>query len=187
VIQWGLRHLDLARGTTLAAQILQSEIERLRMMGWSSIIALPAETAVPLSNAFATDSALAERFRLTRAVARDTREASAITWHSAQSVTLVVDSRAITYTHADGSFTRTDQAGAKVLITGITQFAFKGYNITGNELPSIGNTTSLANAAAWTKQLQISLQSSRSPGDTATATHKVLSARYILRNKRVTA
>lgn len=71
VIQWGLRHLDLARGTTLAAQILQSEIERLRMMGWSSIIALPAETAVPLSNAFATDSALAERFRLTRAVAPD--------------------------------------------------------------------------------------------------------------------
>jgi len=71
VIQWGLRHLDLARGTTLAAQILQSEIERLRMMGWSSIIALPAETAVPLSNAFATDSALAERFTLTRNVAPD--------------------------------------------------------------------------------------------------------------------
>ena len=119
--------------------------------------------------------------------ARDTREASAITWNSAQSVTLVVDSRPITYTHAAGSFTRTDNAGAKVLITGITQFAFKGYNITGTELPSIGDTTSLAKAAAWTKQLQISLQSSRSPGDTATATHKVLSARYILRNKRVTA
>ncbi|MEY3608818.1 MAG: hypothetical protein RLZZ447_1606 [Verrucomicrobiota bacterium] len=119
--------------------------------------------------------------------ARDTREASAITWNSVHSVTLIVDSRTITYSHTAGSFTRTDNSGAKVLITGITHFAFKGYSITGAELPSIGTTTSLANAAAWTKQLQISLQSSRAPGDTATATHQVLSARYILRNKRVTA
>lgn len=119
--------------------------------------------------------------------ARDTRQASAITWNSAESVTLIVDSRPVTYSHTAGSFTRTESSGAKVLITGITQFAFKGYTITGAELPSIGGATSLANAAAWTKQLQISLQSSRSPGDTATATHKVLSARYILRNKRVTA
>lgn len=71
VIQWGLRHLDLARGTTLAAQILQSEIERLRMMGWSSITALPAEATVPLSNAFSSDATIAQGFTLTRRVDSD--------------------------------------------------------------------------------------------------------------------
>jgi len=118
--------------------------------------------------------------------ARDTREASAITWNSAHSVTLSVDAVTITYAHANGSFSRTTTAGTKVLITGITAFSFKGYAASGAELPQIGDATSLAYAAKFTKQLQISLQSSRAQPGTATATHKVLSARYILRNKRVT-
>lgn len=119
--------------------------------------------------------------------ARDTRSASAITWNSAQSVTLIVDSVPVTYAHANGRFSRTTTTATKVLITGITAFSFKGYSITGTELPNVGDATSLANAGRWTKQLQISLQSSRAQPGTATATHKVLSARYILRNKRVTA
>lgn len=71
VIQWGLRHLDLARGTTLAAQILQSEIERIRMMGWQSITGLPPEATVPLSSAFSSDATIAQGFTLTRTVTTD--------------------------------------------------------------------------------------------------------------------
>jgi hypothetical protein len=71
VIQWGMRHLDLARGTTLAAQILQSEIERIRMMGWDRILALPAEATVPLREAFSSESGIAQGFTLTRSVAPD--------------------------------------------------------------------------------------------------------------------
>lgn len=71
VMQWGLRHLDLARGKTLAAQILQSEVERLRMMNWDLIVALPAEAEVPLSASFSSDAELAGRFRLLRSVAAD--------------------------------------------------------------------------------------------------------------------
>jgi prepilin-type N-terminal cleavage/methylation domain-containing protein len=118
--------------------------------------------------------------------ARDTREASAITWNSAHSVTLTVAATPITYAHADGRFSRTTTAGTKVLITGITAFSFKGYSVPGAELPPVGDATSRTNASRLTKQLQISLQSSRAQPGTATATHKVLSARYILRNKRVT-
>jgi Tfp pilus assembly protein PilV len=71
VIQWGMRHLDLARGTTLAAQILQSEIERIRMMGWEKITAIPREATVPLSSAFSSDATIAQGFTLTRKVDPD--------------------------------------------------------------------------------------------------------------------
>ena len=73
------------------------------------------------------------------------------------------------------------------LLSGITTFAFKAYSITGAELAGIGTTTSLASANLNTKQLQISLEASRSTTTVATATNTVLSARFILRNKRVTA
>lgn len=40
VMQSGFRSLDTARKTTLAAQIMQSEMERLRMLSWSRVQAL---------------------------------------------------------------------------------------------------------------------------------------------------
>jgi hypothetical protein len=35
-IQWGYRALDTARNTTLAAQIIQSEMERIRLLPWDT-------------------------------------------------------------------------------------------------------------------------------------------------------
>lgn len=43
-MQIGFRHLDLARGTTIAAQILQSELERIRLLSWSGVSALSTTT-----------------------------------------------------------------------------------------------------------------------------------------------
>ncbi len=40
VLQSGFRSLDTARKTTLAAQIMQSEMERIRMLSWSSVSSL---------------------------------------------------------------------------------------------------------------------------------------------------
>jgi type II secretory pathway pseudopilin PulG len=40
VMQSGFRSLDTARKTTLAAQIMQSEMERMRMLSWSRVEAL---------------------------------------------------------------------------------------------------------------------------------------------------
>ncbi len=42
VMQHGFRNLDTARKTTLAAQIMQSEMERIRMLSWGRISALPS-------------------------------------------------------------------------------------------------------------------------------------------------
>jgi Tfp pilus assembly protein PilV len=75
-IQQGFRALDLARGTTLASQIMQSEIERLRLESWASISALPASETVDLNTMFTSNAALIARFSspngsVTRTVSTD--------------------------------------------------------------------------------------------------------------------
>jgi hypothetical protein len=119
--------------------------------------------------------------------AQDVRQASAISWTDASTIVLTVDSASVTYAYSTGSFTRRYGSATTTLLSGITTFAFKAYSITGAELTGIGTTTSLASANLNTKQLQISLEASRSTTTVATATNTVLSARFILRNKRVTA
>lgn len=87
-MQTGFRYLDVARGNTLASQIMQSEIERLRLFPWSktataaidSIAELPASETVDLSTMFSTDPTIAARFTVLRTVADDgTRDARYIT------------------------------------------------------------------------------------------------------------
>lgn len=67
-LQMGFRSLDVARGTTLASQILQSEIERVRMMSWTSINALPASARVDLSTMFTSSPALTASYTVTETV-----------------------------------------------------------------------------------------------------------------------
>ena len=83
-LQYGMRQVDTARNMTLAGQIMQSEIEILRLQNWSQIVALqaaqpsatspstidPATTitsgsSTPLD---ATLTAIANRFTCTRLV-----------------------------------------------------------------------------------------------------------------------
>lgn len=83
-MQTGFKALDVARDTTLAAQILQSEIERLRLLPWNntsttaidSICELPATATVPLASMFTASPELASRFTVTRTVAPDSARPS---------------------------------------------------------------------------------------------------------------
>lgn len=122
--------------------------------------------------------------------AEDVRQASAITWNSSSSVTLNVNSIPVSYsyTSSDGRFTRGVGSNTQTLITGIAAgtFSFKGYNLSGVEMP-VSTSAQLSAAGVSTKQLQISLEASRTTRTVTTATNLVLSARYILRNKIVTA
>ncbi len=118
--------------------------------------------------------------------AEDTRQASAITWSSATSLTLVVNAANITYTY--NSTTRIFSRNGAAMITNIRPgtFSFKSFNVTGAELP-LATAANLTAAGSSTKQLQISLEASRTSRTVAAATNTVLSARFILRNKIVTA
>jgi Tfp pilus assembly protein PilW len=128
--------------------------------------------------------------------AEDTRQASGVTWGSdAFTVALTVGTNTITYQYnaSAARFARQEVVTAtgvitstRVLVTGITTFAFTAYNISGNSVP-ISTTAERTAANGTTKQLQISLESSRTNTTVVAATNTVLSARFVLRNKRVTA
>lgn len=69
VLQQGFKSLDNARNTTLASQIIQSEMERIRLLNWSE---LPASGNIVLTTIFpsgTTTDALRARFTATRTCA----------------------------------------------------------------------------------------------------------------------
>lgn len=77
-LQFGMRSIDTARNMTLAAQVMQSEMEILRLQNWTQIAALPAsatiDPATTISSGTSTslDSMLnniARRFTCTRTIA----------------------------------------------------------------------------------------------------------------------
>jgi Tfp pilus assembly protein PilV len=78
-MQSSFKSIDVARDTTLASQILQSEMERLRLMAWNntttvavdSICELPEKEEVSLSSMFTSSAAIASRFRVIRTVETD--------------------------------------------------------------------------------------------------------------------
>ncbi len=126
----------------------------------------------------------AQARRALEVFAQDVRQASSITWGRTTQVDLIVDGLLVRYLYDSGTntFFRRSSTGTTRLVTGITAFEFKAFNITGNEL-SLADLTA---AGRSTKQLQVSLSAARTSRTVATATNTVLSARFILRNKRVT-
>jgi hypothetical protein len=76
-LQFGLRAVDTARNMTLASQIMQSEMEVLRLQNWNQIIALDGRatidptTTITVADGSALDTMLngiANRFRCVRVV-----------------------------------------------------------------------------------------------------------------------
>lgn len=118
--------------------------------------------------------------------AEDVRQASSITWNSATSATIVVNAASITYAYDSG--TRIFSRNGAALITGITPgtFAFSAFNVAGGEMP-LSTAAERTAASSSTKQLQITLEATRTNTTVVAATNTVLSARFILRNKIVTA
>ena len=69
-LQRGFVALDSARNLTMAGQILQCEMEKMRMLRWETIEAYPATLdPMPLDAGFASNPTIAPRFRLRRDVA----------------------------------------------------------------------------------------------------------------------
>lgn len=122
--------------------------------------------------------------------AEDVRQASAISWTDSSTVTLTVNTASVMYYYdsSNGNFYRRTSSGTQTIISGITagSFSFKAYNVAGTEMP-LATSANLTAASSSTKQLQISLEAARSTRTVTSATNLVLSARFILRNKIVTA
>jgi len=126
--------------------------------------------------------------------AEDVRMAKDATWNSPTSLTLTVvtsSGATATYTYAysstTGKLTRQTATTTTTLVSGITSFSFTAYKINTAPITLTSDSTVLAAASTLTKQVQISLRAIRSTRTVTDATNSVISARFILRNKNVTA
>jgi len=121
--------------------------------------------------------------------AEDTRQASSVTWNTSNSLTLVVNTSNITYAYNPTTLTltRTLTGSPNVTVTNINTFQFIAYTINGTQITDFSTAAARTTAANGTKQVQISLAASRNRQTLTNTTSTVLSARYILRNKKVTA
>lgn len=69
-MQRGFATLDTARNLTTAAQIIQSEIERMRLKDWATITAYPtSQTTIDVDSVFTDNTAIGNRFTLQREIA----------------------------------------------------------------------------------------------------------------------
>lgn len=115
-LQSGFKTVDVARGTTLASQILQSEMERLRLKNWTEISALATATdsVAPFpsgspagvemfdgSTFFSSNPAVAGKYTITRTVRADSTRPTEVVY-----ITI-----SVTWTSFDGrSHTRSFQS-----------------------------------------------------------------------------
>lgn len=140
----------------------------------------------------------AQARRTIETFAEDVRMAKDATWNSSNSLTLTVltssgatATRTYTYDPTAKNFSRTAGTTTTILLTGIVPFAgsemlFSAYQIDTTAV-SLATGVDLVNASKLTKQVQISLRSIRSTTTVTDATNSVISARFILRNKRITS
>ncbi len=128
----------------------------------------------------------------------DARKAGDIRWHDAQCITLYLVTATsalspVTYAYDTdranptyGTFyrvlgERTSTAPRRVLVRGIApDFAFERF-----KLEQTGRTDNTARTDLETKQIQVNFRATRTGATTVAVNQASLSARYILRNKRV--
>ena len=175
-----------ARGFTLVEVLMGAALSGMILAGVLSTFLFLGRSGVNVQNYNDMESQARKALEY---FAEDVRQASAISWASTTSITLTVNTVPIVYSYDSSThkFTRRLGSETKELLTGITSFPFKGYTITGVELTDLSTAALLTNAGRVTKQLQISLEAARAKTTVVTATNTVLSARFILRNKIVTA
>lgn len=140
----------------------------------------------------------AESRRAMETFSEEVRMARNITWNSATSITLSIPTAtsatySVTYAYDSSTTGATAQcfyrvlggtsstAPRRILVRNVTSFAFQRYKLV------TGSTSNIAANDLETKQIQLTLQTTMQGVTTAAATNAVLSARYILRNKSVSA
>jgi Tfp pilus assembly protein PilV len=125
--------------------------------------------------------------------AQDTRSATDVRWNTAQSITLTVNGSPVTYAYDTTSGSPTYRAFYRVagdaassaprrtLVRGVApDFAFRRYKL---EQPGVADNT--AQNDSETKLLQVTLRATRTSVAATGASQSAISARYLLRNKRV--
>jgi prepilin-type N-terminal cleavage/methylation domain-containing protein len=181
-----------ARGFTLVELLIATALSSVLLAAVLTSFLMLGRSGTNLANYSEMESQA--RVSLER-FAQDVRQAANIVWTSETNVTLSFNGLPdVTYAlggTGNTQFIRTVHSTpvqSSVLISNVLPATFKmsGYTVTGYALPVSTATERLA-ANRDTKQLQLQLNSFRKSVTVNRATNTVLSARFILRNKRVTS
>jgi Tfp pilus assembly protein PilV len=181
---------ETSRGFTLVEVLIAASLSTFVLAGVLSAFVFMARTGFRSSGYSEME---AEVRRGLDVFAQDTRNATDVRWNSPQSITLTVNGSQVTYAYdatatspTYRSFYRAagnaDAAAPRtVLVRQVTaDFAFKRYKL---EQPGVADNT--AHNDSETKLLQLTLRATRTSVATTGATQSAISARYLLRNKRV--
>jgi prepilin-type N-terminal cleavage/methylation domain-containing protein len=179
------------RGFTLVELMAASGLSAIVLTGLLSSFVLIGKNGYNAANYSMME---AESRRALELFTEDARMANNLTWNNSYSVTLTVvaasGTTTVTYAYDSGTTgttakcfyrktgTATSTDTPLILVRNVTDFAFRRYKI-------VNGTDFTASNDLETKQLQIALRTVRTGSTTVNATNAVLSARVVLRNKRV--
>lgn len=188
------RHLSGTEGFTLSEVLIAATLSVFVLAGVLSAFLFIGRSSFAASSYSELES---EARRGLEAFAEDVRMAEDVHWTSPQSLTLMLRKAEgplkITYAYDSElgsptyrSFYRVEgdagsEAPRRELIRNLApDFSFKRYKL---EQPGVIDNT--AGNDLETKQIQLTLRAIRSGSTVAATTNSVVSARYVLRNKRV--
>ncbi|MCF7687118.1 MAG: prepilin-type N-terminal cleavage/methylation domain-containing protein [Cephaloticoccus sp.] len=181
------------RGFTLTEILISAGISAFIMVGILQTFLMIGRTGFNAANYCVME---AESRRAMETFSQEIRMARTVTWNSNTSITLTVPDASTTYTVTYAYDSSTSGATAlcfyrmlgtagsgnprRILVRNVTSLAFQRYKL-------VTSGSNIASNDLETKQIQLTLQTTMKGQTTAAITNAVLSARYILRNKNVTA
>lgn len=183
------------RGFTLVEVLIAASLSTVVLAGVMSAFLLVGKTGYAASNYSEMET---QTRRALDIFGSDARKAVDIRWNSAQSITLSVATSTnattlVTYAYDTDASSATYGCFYRVLgdasstqprrklVTGVaSDFAFQRFKLEQSGVADNTATTDLE-----TKQIQLNLRATRTGNTAVAANQAALSARYILRNKRV--
>lgn len=177
------------RGFTLVEVLISAALMGFLLMGILTTFLFLGRSSANIVN-YAEMEGEARKGLETFAV--DTRQASELTWVTANTIDLVVGGVTVRYGYdtSTKSFYKTANGVTTKLITNVSAFEFRGFQVNSTTPVDVSDLTTVAKralASNVTKQIQISMKAERKTMTAIGVTNSVFSARYILRNKKVTS
>jgi Tfp pilus assembly protein PilV len=182
------RRIERQRGFTLTEVMISAGLSVFVLAGILTTFLMLGRSGYNASSYSTMES---EARRALEKLSEDARMATNIEWTSNASITLTVGSNKIIYAYDSSSTGDTARsfyrrevlasgtARPLILVRDVSEFAFCRYKVLNGVNYTAANDTE-------TKQIQITLRAVRARSTVVAATNAVLSARIVLRNKKVT-
>lgn len=173
--------LHSTRGFTLVELLVGFGISAFILAGIISTFLYLGRSGVSLGQYNDMESQARTTYQL---FGEDCRMATDADWTDVDTLNLVVDSQTVTYRFDPdtGEFTRTEAGQTLVIASEISAFSFKAFDINTQALDIAAAPTAAGDPA---KMIQVDLDLSRQEVTTTRSSQRLISARFVLRNKKV--